>query len=157
MSAQLHPALAPLRGLLPLPDEGVLTAAELATLTAAVVADAPVLRVVRHDPAQRWWVRLALTGAVEVWLLGWSRGQDTEPHDHGGAIGCCTVVEGTLREELFDPATAARLGTRVHRAGTTAPFAVEHAHAMTAETRATSVHAYSPPLLPTRPLVVPGR
>jgi len=153
--AQLHPALAPLRDRLPLPDAGVLTAGELAALTSGLAAVAPLLDVVRYDPARRWWVRLALTDAVEVWLLGWSAGQATEPHDHGGAQGSCTVLAGTLREQLYDATTARPLGRRVHTTGVTVPFAADHAHAMTARTQAASVHAYSPPLLPTRRLVVP--
>ena len=156
-SAALHPVLAPLGDRLALPSAGVVTPLELVGLTATLASEIPLLEVVRYDPHMRWWVRLALTDAVEVWLLGWRRGQATEPHDHGGAHGACTVLAGTLHEQVFDATSARQLASQVNRAGVTVPLAAHHAHAITAQSRAASVHAYSPPLLPARPLVAARR
>jgi rhodanese-related sulfurtransferase len=89
---------------------------------------------------------LLLTDAVEVWLIGWAAGQSTSVHDHGGAAGALTVVEGALEEEEFDPEL--RLPRRGrHRAGTSAGFAPAHVHRIFnhSPTNATSLHAYSPP------------
>ena len=152
-SAQLHPALSPFREELDLPDAGVLTGAALAELTRSLTDRLPLHTIARHNPNQRWWQRLALTDAVEVWLLGWHPGQSTGAHDHDGAHGAMTVVHGSMLEELFDFASGRRLGAHTHRAGRSAVFSPEHAHDMTAVTLSTTVHAYSPPLRPTRPLL----
>jgi predicted metal-dependent enzyme (double-stranded beta helix superfamily) len=101
---------------------------------------------VRHDPETRWYERLLLTDAVEVWLIGWAAGQSTSVHDHGGAAGALTVVEGALDEEEFDPEL--RLLRRgLYRAGTSAGSAPAHVHRIfnRSPTNATSLHAYSPP------------
>ena len=149
----LHPALASVRAGLALPLTGVHDGPALAALTARFAAAVPLHGLATHDPHQRWWQRLALTDAVEVWLLGWARGQSTGAHDHDGAHGAMTVVHGTVQEDLYDPATARRTGLRVHRVGASAAFLPEHAHDVSALTLATTVHAYSPPLRATRPVV----
>ena len=157
LSAQLHPALSPFRDELALPFDGVLEGAALAELTARIDGLLPLHAMAGHDPHRRWWQRLALTDSVEVWLLGWARGQSTGAHDHHGAHGAMTVVHGTLQEELYDFASAERTGVRSHRGRRSAVFAPEHAHDIVAKTLATSVHAYSPPLRPTRPVIgAPG-
>jgi predicted metal-dependent enzyme (double-stranded beta helix superfamily) len=120
---------------------------QLIDLTAAL-ASRPQLwrRLVRHDQETRWYKRLLLTSAVEVWLIGWAAGQSTSVHDHGGAAGALTVVEGALDEEEFD--SELRLLRRgLHRAKTSAGFAPAHVHRIFNQSRcnATSLHAYSPP------------
>jgi hypothetical protein len=83
---------------------GDLTSDDLGRLTrllAATAAD-PLRRTARHDPAARWYLRLALTDRVEVWLLTWTPGQGTRPHDHGGASGAYTVMAGELTETWRD-------------------------------------------------------
>jgi predicted metal-dependent enzyme (double-stranded beta helix superfamily) len=147
----LHSALAavaPLAGALT--DRPHWSAADLRRLTDLLVRTAPdTLRLTaRHDPGHRWYLRLALTTQVEIWLIGWAPGQATRPHDHGGASGAFTVVDGQLAEtyrdggaptarDLVTPLGGSSFGPdRVHQVGN--PGSAD----------ATSVHAYSPPLLP---------
>jgi quercetin dioxygenase-like cupin family protein len=100
---------------------------------------------VRHDPLSRTAVRLVATEAYEVWLLGWTTGQQVELHDHGGANAAFTVVEGELEEITLDFAgtTRRRLAT-----GATATVAAGVVHDVVnrAAVPATSIHVYSDPL-----------
>jgi hypothetical protein len=135
------------------PRGEVWSADQLASLSALLTgAAAGTLRgIARHDPARRWWARLALTDEIEVWLIAWAAGQGTRPHDHGGASGAFTVVECELSETYRDgPTIPLRL---VHGAGTSTAFGPERVHVVRNDgpANATSVHAYSPPLLPLEP------
>jgi len=105
---------------------------------------------VRFASPQRWWARLELTEEVEVWLLSWLPGQHTAPHDHGGASGAFSVVLGTLSETYRYP--GADIGYRLHRTGDAIGFGAGRAHQVwnTSTEKAATVHAYSPPLVPTR-------
>jgi rhodanese-related sulfurtransferase len=83
-----------------------------------------------------------------VWLLAWERGQDTDWHDHGGSSGSFAVAEGTLAEQYRVP-SGRRLGHRVLDTGQAVAFGPGHVHdvAHGAGDAATSIHAYSPPLM----------
>ena len=109
-----------------------------------------LLPLIRYTEPQRWWTRLALTRGVEVWLLSWLPGQGTKPHDHGGAAGSFTVLTGEVVEEHRYPGAA--IGRRTLRTGEGLGFGGDRAHLVrNAGIRpAATVHAYSPPLLPTR-------
>ncbi|GLY71136.1 cysteine dioxygenase [Amycolatopsis taiwanensis] len=122
---------------------------ELTTKTAAELGT-PLLRLARFVPEKRWWARLALTTGVELWLLSWLPGQGTRPHDHGGAAGAFTVLSGSLSENYRYPGGPIRHAHR-HQ-GAAVGFGAGHAHQMTnrGHLPASSVHAYSPPLVPTR-------
>jgi hypothetical protein len=126
--------------------------AELHELTSTVAAElaTPLLDIVRFDPEQRWWSRLALTMGVELWLLSWAPGQGTAPHDHGGACGSFTVTVGELSEDYLHPGGPPR--TASWRAGDTVAFGPDRAHQVrnTSARPAATVHAYSPPLRPIR-------
>ncbi|MCM6778619.1 cysteine dioxygenase family protein [Nocardia sp. CDC159] len=134
------------------PERTLWSPAELRELTAGVAATlaAPLLDIVRFDPVQRWWTRLALTMGVELWLLSWGPGQGTEPHDHGGASGAFTVTIGDLHEEYLHAGGPPR--TAIWSAGDTVAFGPQRAHRLrnTGPRPAASVHAYSPPLRPVR-------
>uniref|UniRef100_UPI0003630A62 cysteine dioxygenase n=1 Tax=Actinoalloteichus spitiensis TaxID=252394 RepID=UPI0003630A62 len=54
----------------------------------------------RYDPERRWSDLLERTEDQEIWLLSWLPGQRTELHDHGGAVGAFTVVNGVLTERV---------------------------------------------------------
>ncbi len=109
---------------------------------------AELRRLARFDPVDRWYLRLALTEDVEVWMLTWTPGQHTRPHDHGGASGAYTVLLGELAETWRDGGGPSRRGRRP--VGSGSAFGPERVHVVRNESTldAVSVHAYSPPLLP---------
>jgi len=134
------------------PDRPQWTPRELRDLTATVAAEltSPLLNVLHYGHSRRWWTRLALTSGVELWLLSWLPGQGTGPHDHGGAAGAFTVLLGELAEDYRYPSGPIRhLG---HTVGNAIGFGAGRAHDLgnAGTTPTASVHAYSPPLVPTR-------
>ncbi|SFP31052.1 Cysteine dioxygenase type I [Amycolatopsis arida] len=150
---EIHPRLASaLPERLLHPGRLLWTPKELAELTGTAAAElaTPLRRLLRFDAERRWWARLALTDGVEVWLLSWLPGQRTAPHDHGGAAGAFTVLQGELTEEYRYPGGPIR--QRVHAAGRPIGFGPGRAHRVgnTFAAPAASVHAYSPPLVRTR-------
>lgn len=122
---------------------------ELAALVGSIAVDDRLWRpVVRHDPEQRWYARLHLARNVEVWLIGWEQGQDTQFHDHGGSSGAFAVVQGRLAEEYGHIERWHGVRQRTHRTGTVRSFGPAYVHNLgnVLPEPATSVHAYSPPL-----------
>ncbi|RZS39016.1 cysteine dioxygenase type I [Herbihabitans rhizosphaerae] len=128
------------------------TPTQLRGLTWAVATElsGALLDIVRFSSPRRWWTRLALTDEVELWLLSWLPGQETAPHDHGGASGAFATLFGELTETYRYPGGPIRV--RPHQQGDVLGFGAGRAHQVSnlGATRAASVHAYSPPLLPTR-------
>lgn len=151
----VHPTLAPARPRLALPsartDRQPLGFTELAQLVRSVAgADELWRAIVEHDPETRWYEQLLLTDDAEVWLVGWAPGQATAIHDHGGAAGALTVVEGSLTEDWYAVGASGRphpVARRVHHIEATQTFSADHVHrvANLGPHLATSVHAYSPP------------
>ncbi|RZQ59583.1 cysteine dioxygenase [Amycolatopsis suaedae] len=134
------------------PERLLWTPRELAELTRTVATELTggLRRILRFDADRRWWARLALTDGVELWLLSWLPGQRTAPHDHGGASGSFTVLQGELAEEYRYPGGPVR--QRTHVVGDGIGFGAGRAHQVTGAgaTPSASVHAYSPPLVATR-------
>jgi hypothetical protein len=133
----------------PPPASGVgLHPEQLVEIARAVAEAEPYWRpLVRHDPVARWFLRLGATARVETWLLGWTQGQRTELHDHGGSAGAVYVVDGTLTEDSIDEA-GEPLQSLPWQAGSAHCFGAGHVHALRnlAPEAATSIHVYSPPL-----------
>ncbi|MCO1580951.1 cysteine dioxygenase family protein [Crossiella sp. SN42] len=133
------------------PRRPLWTPQELRALTSTVAGEltTPLLEILEFGHEQRWWARLALTEGVELWLLSWAQDQGTAPHDHGGASGSFTVLLGELREDYRYPGGPVRSATRA--TGDTVAFGRGRAHQVRnlGAIGAASVHAYSPPLLPT--------
>ncbi|RKT57203.1 hypothetical protein C8E97_5921 [Saccharothrix australiensis] len=151
--ADVHPALdVPLLRDLIHPERELWTPRELRELTSFVASEltTPLLDILEFDTARRWWTRLGLTEGVELWLLSWLPGQGTEPHDHGGAAGSFAVLTGELTEDYRYPGGPVR--TAVREVGSAIGFGAGRAHqvANRGGIGASSVHAYSPPLVPTR-------
>ncbi|APU13337.1 cysteine dioxygenase [Actinoalloteichus fjordicus] len=128
------------------------TPTELRDLTITVARElaTPLHELAEYVPEQRWWARLALTRGVELWLLTWLPAQGTEPHDHAGAAGSFTVLSGELTEHYVYAPGPVR--TRTHHSGAGIGFGPRRAHQVLnlSAGPAATVHAYSPPLLPTR-------
>ncbi|WP_308203838.1 cysteine dioxygenase, partial [Frankia gtarii] len=157
----LHPALVadPARHTEPflpvecLSDEpGTVDLATLRDLTAALAGVPRIWRpVIHHRSDRRWYTRLLLSATVEVWLIGWYPGQQTEVHDHGGALGAMAVAEGRVEEDRYDRNwTITRV--REHVTGAAVGFGAAHVHRVANRGLevATTIHAYSPPELPMR-------
>ncbi|MDT7782436.1 MAG: hypothetical protein QOF58_855 [Pseudonocardiales bacterium] len=149
----LHPALDAqlLRDVIH-PSRSLWTPRELRDLTSFVASELTtgLLQILDYSTEHRWWARLGLTEGVELWLLSWLPGQGTEPHDHGGSAGSFTVLTGKLNEDYRYPAGPIR--TAVRDTGDALGFGSGRAHQVTNpfEAPAATVHAYSPPLVPTR-------
>lgn len=109
------------------------------------------LHPVAFDEHDRWSMRLHASEYADVWLIGWTREQSTELHDHAGSLGALTVVTGSLEEQRWAGAIGGRgprLANRSLKSGRGVSFPVGHVHdvANRGAAAAISVHAYSPPL-----------
>ncbi|WNV90073.1 cysteine dioxygenase family protein [Umezawaea sp. Da 62-37] len=134
------------------PERELWSPRQLRDLTSFVASEltTPLLDILDFNPEKRWWARLGLTEGVELWLLSWLPGQGTEPHDHGGSSGSFTVLTGELTENYRYPAGPIRNAKRP--VGASLGFGAGRAHEVhnRGTIGAASVHAYSPPLIPTR-------
>src|SRR5258708_14694471 len=142
-----HAIVDTLHGLVP--RAGRLSPAQLRAITVKLAARRELWAdLVVHDPDVRWYLPLHRSNACDVWLLAWERGQDTDWHDHGGSSGSFAVAEGSLVER-YRQASGRRLGRRRMLVGEAAAFGPAHVHdvAHGGVSSATSIHAYSPPLL----------
>ncbi|MBO0773998.1 MAG: cysteine dioxygenase [Actinobacteria bacterium] len=136
-----------LQGLVP--RAGRLSTARLHAITVTLAARRELWAdLVVHDPDVRWYLPLHRSNSCDVWLLAWERGQDTDWHDHGGSSGSFAVTEGSLLE-LYRAGSGRRLSRRQLAAGQAVAFGPGHVHnvAHGGGGPATSIHAYSPPLL----------
>lgn len=118
----------------------------LEDIATGIAAATPLWRAhVRHDATERRPVRLLATPAYEVWVIGWTTGQQVPLHDHGEAAGVVAVVEGRLTERELDGSV---LSVSHLPAGTVRHLPVGHVHEVVndADAPATSIHVYSPPL-----------
>ena len=131
------------------PQSGRLSLAQLRAVTVSLM-ERPELwaDLVVYDPDVRWYLPLHRSNACDVWLLAWERGQDTDWHDHGGSSGSFAVAEGSLVEQYRVP-SGRRLGRRSLGTGEAVAFGPGHVHdvAHIGDGSATSIHAYSPPLV----------
>jgi rhodanese-related sulfurtransferase/predicted metal-dependent enzyme (double-stranded beta helix superfamily) len=131
------------------PRAGRLSPAQLRAVTLELAARRELWAdLVVHDPDVRWYLPLHRSNACDVWLLAWETGQDTDWHDHGGSSGSFAVAEGSLTERYRVP-SGRGLGHRVLAAGQAVAFGPGHVHdvAHGCDGSATSIHAYSPPLM----------
>jgi Cysteine dioxygenase type I len=109
-----------------------------------------------RDPA-RWREHVAFSGQgrhyvslhrddyVDVWLLCWTRDDDTGWHDHDISSGAVRVVRGAIRES--SPRMGGEPVGRTVAAGGSFSFGPEHIHRLAgSDEQAVSIHAYSPPL-----------
>jgi rhodanese-related sulfurtransferase/predicted metal-dependent enzyme (double-stranded beta helix superfamily) len=131
------------------PYSGRLAPAQLRSITIQLAARRDLWAdLVVHDPDVRWYLPLHRSNACDVWLLAWEGGQDTDWHDHGGSSGSFAVADGSLVEQYRAP-SGRGLGRRRLAVGQAVAFGPGHVHdvAHGGEASATSIHAYSPPLV----------
>lgn len=91
----------------------------------------------------RWFTRLHSDDELDVWLISWATGHNTELHDHAGSLGALTVLSGALHEYRW---AGGDLRLRRLEAGDQAAFPLGWVHDVGAHDAGLSVHAYSPPL-----------
>jgi rhodanese-related sulfurtransferase len=131
------------------PPAGRLAPAQLRAVSAGLAARRGLWAdLVVRDPDVRWYLPLHRSNSCDVWLLAWERGQDTDWHDHGGSSGSFAVAEGCLVEQYRAPG-GRRIARRPVRAAEAVAFGPAHVHnvAHGGGGPATSIHAYSPPLM----------
>ena len=131
------------------PPAGRLAPGQLRAVTAGLAARRGLWAdLVVRDPDVRWYLPLHRSNSCVVWLLAWERGQDTDWHDHGGSSGSFAVAEGCLAERYRAPG-GRRIARRRLPASEAVAFGPAHVHDVGhgGGGPATSIHAYSPPLM----------
>jgi len=94
---------------------------------------------------QRHYVSLHRDDHVDIWLLCWTRRNDTGWHDHDISSGAVRVVQGVIHEH--NPRIGGDHVRAAIAAGGSFRFGPEHIHRLTGGTDDTvTIHAYSPPL-----------
>jgi predicted metal-dependent enzyme (double-stranded beta helix superfamily) len=144
--ARTHPAEPDAAEGAPPPREP-LPAHVLADIAAGFAAARPLWEsAVRHDPDGRRPVRLIGTERYEVWVIGWTTGQNVRVHDHGDSAGAFVVTEGELTEVL--PSGQGGAVERSLGVGRLRHLALGTVHDVVnrAVEPASSIHVYSPPL-----------
>ncbi|WP_067454906.1 cysteine dioxygenase [Actinomadura macra] len=82
---------------------------------------------------------------VDIWLLCWTRQNDTGWHDHDVSSGAVRVVAGALEEN--NPRIGGAHVRTVVPEGQSFCFGPDHIHRLVgAANTSVSIHAYSPPL-----------
>ena len=131
------------------PPAGRLAPAQLRAVTAGLAQRRDLWAdLVVHDPDVRWYLPLLRSNSCDIWLLAWVGGQDTDWHDHGGSSGSFAAAQGWLTEQYRVP-SGQRIARRRLRAGESVAFGPAHVHdvAHGGGGPASTVHAYSPPLV----------
>lgn len=129
----------------------ILTPTGLSSLVFTIARDPSLWsHLVEYRPEQRYWVRLdapaAFRDSVDVWLLTWLPGQQTQPHDHGNSAAAFQVVRGSITE--FRWASDGSISSADLRAGQSRQVPVGDVHDVVnlGTEPAVSIHAYSPRL-----------
>jgi Cysteine dioxygenase type I len=94
---------------------------------------------------ERHFVSLYRDDNVDVWLLCWTRSNDTGWHDHDISSGAVRVVQGSLQES--NPRIGGEAASRTVPEGQSFSFGPDYIHRLAGhDERSVSIHAYSPPL-----------
>ena len=121
----------------------------LAVIALDYASSATFPRAELPAPEERIFERVHLGPHFDIWLIRWGSASSTALHDHGGSAGAFVVVEGRLVEYMPNPAGSGRRLRRDLRSLDSRPMSPSHIHTVVneAQTPATSVHVYSPPLV----------
>lgn len=138
------------------PAETATTSVGLAGLIRQYAAHVPLLSRMSHpyaqavdatalDLAERRWLPVDTEAESDLWLISWPPDARTGWHDHGGACGAFTVLDGTLSEAVWTGRSAV---VEPLRQGVSRCFGDRHVHDVvnTSGQPALSLHAYSPGL-----------
>ena len=103
----------------------------------------------RHQVAfssgARHYASLHRDDHVDVWLLCWTRENDTGWHDHDISSGAVRVVQGAISEH--SPRIGGDHVSVTVPSGHSFCFGPDHIHRLIGDTEdAVTIHAYSPPL-----------
>jgi hypothetical protein len=134
----------------PLEPAVALSPARLLDVVHGLASDpGPWRSLVRHTPAERWFLRLDADDGFDCWLIGWDSYQGVDLHDHGGSAGAFSVVDGELLETSTRRGGVDTYGEQRIRAGAARTFGPGHVHRVVNPSAAvaTSLHVYSPPLV----------
>jgi predicted metal-dependent enzyme (double-stranded beta helix superfamily) len=99
--------------------------------------------LLRYDPDERFAALIESTGDVEIWLLSWLPGQQTDLHDHSGSAGAFTVVSGILTERVIRGTSEVAHPVIVGRTRVFGPNYVHHVRNDGVDP-AVSIHVYRP-------------
>ncbi len=111
------------------------------------IADQPALWQdhIAFSDEQRHFVSLYRDDYVDVWLLCWTRANDTGFHDHDISSGAVRLLQGALLETT--PRIGGEPAARLIVPGEAFAFGPEHIHRLVGHgDRSISIHAYSPAL-----------
>ena len=129
----------------------ILTTTGLSSLVLTIARDpAQWSHLVEYRHEERYWVRLdapaPFRDSVDLWLLTWLPGQQTQPHDHGSSAAAFRVVRGSVTEVRWTPDGAST--SAVLHAGQSQEVPVGEVHDVVnlGTEPAVSIHAYSPKL-----------
>jgi hypothetical protein len=130
----------------PTPSTRDLDQHELRDLVDELAARSEVWREhVAFSSGARHYVSLHRDDHVDVWLLCWTRENDTGWHDHDISSGAVRVVQGAINEH--NPRIGGDHARVTVPAGRSFHFGPDHIHRLTGDTDDTvTIHAYSPPL-----------
>lgn len=108
--------------------------------------DPTLLEALDPNTVHRTWTRIHTAPAVDIdlWLISWPVGAQTDWHDHGTSSGAFTVLSGSLVEHTF----YGGLQLVDVRPGGVRAFGAGYAHNVSnsGSVPALSLHAYSPRL-----------
>lgn len=99
--------------------------------------------LLRYDPDQRFAALVEARDDVEVWLLSWLPGQQTDLHDHAGSAGAFTIVSGALTERVIRDTTEIEHLVGVGRTRVFGPHYVHQVRNVGTDP-AVSIHVYRP-------------
>lgn len=129
----------------------ILTPTGLSSIVFTIARDPSLWsHLITYRPEQRYWVRLdapeVFRDSVDLWLLTWLPGQQTQPHDHGNSAAAFRVVRGSITEFRWSSngtRTSANLKAGQSRE---VPAGAVHDVVNLGTEPAVSIHAYSPRL-----------
>lgn len=105
--------------------------------------------LVRHEEEIRVHEPIWSDAQVNAWVICWSDGQDTGFHDHDESTAAIAVIAGCVREERLSLTSEPRVTKYASGERLIVPPVAIHRVMHEGDGPATTIHAYSPPLVRT--------